>query len=154
MINPHDSIRFTNVISKKFRFHYHEMNTVMNDFFRDVAKFGVTMKGPFFYSINNVPMDEMVNAELFMPIREDTAPAKENFEFHSYFSIEDMASICLHKEFEKNTQVAYHMLLTYIEESNLRQATPIFHVVSGDENFRYMFIKIGYAPKVSEKITN
>ncbi len=149
MINPNDSIRFTNVVSKKFRFHYHEMNAVMNGFLQEVAKFGVTMKGPFFYSINNVPMDEMVNSELFMPIREDAIPDQNDFEFHSYFSMEDMASVCLHKEFEKNTQVAYHMLLTYFEEANLRQNTPIFHVVSGDEGFRYMFIKIGYAPEVS-----
>ncbi|MEH7381279.1 DUF5085 family protein [Bacillus sp. JJ1533] len=152
MINPNDSIRYTNVISKKFRFHYHEMNAVMNGFFQDVAKLGVTMKGPFFYSINNVPMDEIVHAELFMPIREDAAPVHDDFEFHSYFSIEEMASICLHKEFEKNTQVAYHMLFSYIEESNLRPITPIFHVVSGDENFRYMFIKIGHVPKVSEEV--
>ncbi|MCS0542718.1 DUF5085 family protein [Aeromonas veronii] len=152
MINPSDSIRFTNVVSKKYRFHYHEMKTVMNGFFQDVAKLGVRMKGPFFYSINNVPMDEMVDAELFMRIREDALPEQEQFEFHSYFSIEDMASILLHMEFEKNTQVAYHMILTYFEESNLRQVTPIFHLVSGDENFRYMFIKIGYAPKVSKEV--
>lgn len=143
MVNASDSIRFTNVISRKYRFHYKEMNDWLEGFMKDIIQQNVTIKGPLFYSIQNVPMDEMVHAEFFMPVEEDSLTLREGMYFHSYFSIEDMISVCVFKDFEKNIEVAYKVLLDYIEHNEWHQVTPIFHVISGDQSLPYLFVKIG-----------
>ena len=81
MVNASDSIRFTNVISRKYRFHYKEMNDRLEGFMKDIIQQNVTIKGPLFYSILNVPMDEMVHAEFFMPIEEDSLTLREGMFF-------------------------------------------------------------------------
>ncbi|MFF2449082.1 DUF5085 family protein [Neobacillus sp. NPDC058068] len=143
MINPNDSIRFSNVLSRKYRFHYLDMNEALEDFLNDVGSLKAAVRGPLFYSIHNVPLDEMVNAEFYMPMEDDWIEPRDDMRFHSYFSIENMVSLCPAENIEAKTEAGYKLLFDYIEEHKLEQATPIFHVISGDENFQYSFIKIG-----------
>nr|WP_286181020.1 hypothetical protein [Bacillus sp. ISL-37] len=44
----------------------------MKDFINDIAQQKVSIRGPLFYSINNVPLDEVISGEFFIPIREDS----------------------------------------------------------------------------------
>jgi hypothetical protein len=150
MVNVNDSIRYKNVIARKYRFHYSSMEEVTTEFINDIVKLGATIKGPLFYSINNVPMDEVLNAEFFMPIEEDYIEVMEDMNFHSYFSIEDMIAYCVYTNFEQNTEIAYSILLSYIEQNHLQQVTPIFHILSGDKSLQYIFIKIGVISNVEE----
>lgn len=143
MINPSDAIRYTNVLSKNFRFHYKNIDSIMKQFLNEVIQQRATIKGPLFYSINNVPMDEMVEADFFMPIEEDSVEVMKDYYFHSYYDIEDMLSICLFDHFERDTEIAYHMLLEYMEQNGLNQTTPFFHIITGDESLQYIFIKVG-----------
>ncbi|UFT99209.1 DUF5085 family protein [Radiobacillus kanasensis] len=143
MINPNDSIRYTNVISRKYEFQYQELENVFNDFVQEVIHLGATIKGPLFYSVNNVPMDEVLLSEFFIPIHEDDLVVPEDMRFHSYFSVENMISIYVHNHFETKTEVAYRLLLDYISDNELEQVTPIFHVISGDHSMQYAMIKIG-----------
>ncbi|MGJ7922742.1 DUF5085 family protein [Neobacillus sp. LXY-4] len=144
MINPNDHIRYTNVVSRKYRYHYQDIEKVMTDFVSDLVKLNASVKGPLFYSINNVPLDEVVNGEFFMPIHQDSLDIMEDMNFHSYFSIEDMVSICLaSSNFERDTEIAYRMLIDYMELHGLAQVSPIFHIVFRDETLQYIFIKIG-----------
>ncbi|WP_226642930.1 DUF5085 family protein [Mesobacillus subterraneus] len=147
VINPQDHIRYKNVISRKYRFHYRKMDEVMKDFINDVAQQKASIRGPLFYSINNVPLDEVISGEFFLPIREDSIDLLEDQFFHSYFSIENMASVTIHNRFEKNTQVAYALLLEFLEQNKMEQSTPFFHVISGDETLQYMNVKVGYLTK-------
>ncbi|NLM35634.1 MAG: DUF5085 family protein [Clostridiales bacterium] len=147
MINNQDSIRYRNVLSRKYRFHYSDMNKAIEDFMEKLSELKATGKGPFFYSLNNVPMDEIMNVEFFMPVREDYVDTKDIMEFHSYFSIENMISHSIYDKVEQNTELVYRLLLDYIEENELQQVTPIFHVMSGDRSFPYIFIKIGVSEK-------
>lgn len=144
MINPNDHIRFSNVVSRKYQFHYHNMDEVMTDFLNDIINIKASIKGPLFYSINNIPLDEIVYAEFFMPLEEDDRlEIMDDMSFHSYFSIEEMISCCLFQNFERDTEFAYKKLLDYMEQNGQTQVTPIFHVISGDETLQYMIIKIG-----------
>lgn len=143
MINPNDSIRFTNVVSKQYRFYYEDMDKVIKEFLGDIDKKGAVVEGPLFYSLNNIPMDKMMNVELFMPIEQDKFEIDKDMCFHSYFSIENMVSIYMYANFEKNTEIAYAALLNYIDENKLKQVTPIFHILSGDQTMQYVVIKIG-----------
>jgi effector-binding domain-containing protein len=145
MINPHDHIRYSNVVSAKYHFHYHDIEEVIKDFILKLKQQNATLKGPLFYSINNFPLDEKINGEFFMPIREENFRQDEDQYFHSYYSIEDMVSITIHKNIGQETQIAYKLLLEYFEENGLHQATPIYHIVSGDDEFQYVMIKIGVA---------
>ncbi|AGK55705.1 DUF5085 family protein [Bacillus sp. 1NLA3E] len=144
MINPNDHIRYTNVISRKYRFHYQDMEKVMTDFLNDIVKIKASIKGPMYYSINNVPLDEIINGEVFIPVNQDSLEIMDDMYFHSYFSIENMISLCLSSSnFERDTEIAYKMLIDYMEHNGLTQVTPIFHVLSGDETLHYIYIKIG-----------
>jgi effector-binding domain-containing protein len=147
MINSNDAIRYTNVVSRKYRFHYREMKEVIADFLQEIDRQKATVKGPLFYSINNVPTEEWINGEFFMPIEEDELLLTEQFSFHSYFSIESMLSHCIFTHFEALTEVSYRMLLDFIEHQQLIQTTPIFHILSGDRSLAYVYIKIGYAER-------
>lgn len=145
MINSNDAIRYTNVVSKKYRFHYSEMKAVLEDFVETIVRQRATIKGPLFYSINNVPTDEWIAGEFFMPIVEDEIERTANLSFHSYFYIESMISHRLFTRFQAFTEVSYRLLLDFIEHRGWIQATPIFHVLSGDETLMYVTIKIGVA---------
>lgn len=143
MINPTDHIRYRSVIARKYRFYYREMEQVLQDFVEDVLKIGATIKGPLFYAIHNVPLDEVLYAEMFVSVENDAVEVMEDMQFHSYFSIEDMISICVFGDVANNTEIAYRLLIDYMEENGLKQTTPIFHVLSGDSSMPYVFIKIG-----------
>lgn len=143
MINPNDSIRFTNVVSKRYRFNYRDMDKAMVEFRNEIDKRGVSAKGPLFYSLNNVPTDKMMNVEFFMPIEQHRFETDEDIYFHSYFGVDNMISISVYANFEKNTQIAYAALLNFINENKLKQVTPIFHVILGNETMEYVVIKVG-----------
>jgi len=151
MINPSDSIKFRNVISKRYRFYYKDMEEVMEQFLNDIDRKKATVKGPLFYSLNNVPMDKIMNVEFFMPIEEEKIEIDEDMFFQSYFSIENMVSISMYDNFETNTEIAYRVLLDYIDDNKLKQVTPIFHVISGDRTMQYVFIKMGVTQEKKEE---
>lgn len=48
MINNQDSIRYRNVLSRKYRFHYSDMNKAIEDFMEKLSELKATGKGPFF----------------------------------------------------------------------------------------------------------
>ena len=87
--------KFANVLSRKYRYHYLDMNEVLEDFLHDVGSLKATVRGPLFYSIHNVQHDEIVNAEFYMPMKEDWIEPPDDIRFHSYFSIENMVSLCI-----------------------------------------------------------
>lgn len=143
MINPADSIRYTNVLSRKYRFHYKDMYEAMEDFLKDIGSLQVDVNGPLFYSLNNVPLDEVMNVEFFIPVVQSNLPNVDDMLFHSYFSIENMVSLNVVDHLETNTEIAYKLLFEYMEEKKKTQVTPIFHILSGDDSLQYMAIKIG-----------
>lgn len=70
VVNPKDSIKYTSVVSRKYHFYYKDLEQHLSDFMSDVFQLKATIKGPLFYSINNIPLDEMLHAEfLFLSTR-------------------------------------------------------------------------------------
>lgn len=143
MVNPNDSIRFRNVISKRYKLYNKDIAEVMEAFLTEVSKININIKGPLFYSINDVPNNDIMEMEFFIPIKEDKAEVYDDMDFHSYFSIENMISESIFHDFEKNTEITYTILNEYLKQNKLIQVTPIFHVISGDQTLQYAFIKIG-----------
>lgn len=151
MVNPEASIRYSNVISRRYVVHYKKMGEAIDDFISDLEKIKVNFVGALFYSLNNVPRDEILNIDLFMPVLEDNPDIMDDMYFYSYYSVERMISINIFKNFENDAQAAYAVLFEYMEENNLKQVTPIFHVFLGDSNNRFVSIRIGVIDEKSLK---
>ncbi|NMM62861.1 DUF5085 family protein [Clostridium sp. P21] len=144
MINKHDYIRLTNVISQKYYFNYKDFENVMKEFLDEVNALKVHIKGFPFYSINMFPtINENVGMEFFISVEEDYIDVPEGMDFHSYFSIENMVSTTVFNDYEKNSEEAYSKLQSFIKENKLEQTTPFFNVPSGDDTLQYVFLKIG-----------
>ncbi len=142
MINPHDSIRCMNVLSRMYQFHYLDMSDVMKDFIEDATQLG-TYRGPMFYALHNIPQDEVMLGEFFLPLEEPVADAGDELTFHSYYSIENLLGISILGQFETNTEVAYRLLIDYMTEHNLRQNTPFYHIFNVDDTMQQVSIKVG-----------
>ncbi|MBO0468352.1 DUF5085 family protein [Enterococcus plantarum] len=137
-----EKIGFQNVVSKRTKFYYSEMEKHYQDFVLGITSEGYSLKGPYFYSINNVPTDEMIDIEMFFPIIEDTFEIKE-YQFSSYFEINQLVKTIIVGDFDIKTEQAYAELLATLEENNLNVATPFYHVFpkNGSE---YVNLYLGY----------
>lgn len=151
MINPNDQIQLCNVVSHRYHIHSTQMEETLKQFFNEVEQAGATVNGSFFYAIHNVPFDEMLQLEVFVSIEENHFE-KQNFRFHSYYSIDDMISINVVNNFEQYTEKAYVLLFEYLQQHQLLQNTAIYHVVHNDVSFPYMTIKIGTKKQSNESV--
>ena len=150
-INPKDNIKLSNVVSKKYKFHIKDMEKILISFLKEIDNNNLTPQGLCFYTINNIPLDEIIEGEFFISVKNELVDELNGLEFQTYFSIENMISTCIYEDFESNTEKAYYVLLKYIEENNLTQITPIFNVMAGDRELQYVYIKVGVAQKLENK---
>lgn len=147
MINNNDSLKFSRVISKKIYIEYNDLKDEMEQFLLDINSCRAIPTGNFFYSLNNIPIDGKMDVELFCPIKESDFQVSSNLQFHSYYSIDNMISYCLYANIEKNVEVAYGLLLKYMNIYGLKQVTPFFHYFSGSKDRQHVYIKVGVAVK-------
>lgn len=144
-----EKIAYQNVVSSRKKFHYSEMAEEFKVFVSKIVEEGYTLKGPFFYSLNNIPMDEIVDIEMFFPIYENQFMNTEktsNFQFHSYFEIGSVFKGIVAEDFENRTEQIYAELLYTLETNDLEINTPFFHVPAKD-GAKYMYIYLGYVSK-------
>lgn len=144
MIYTEDSIRYSNVISKKYEFYYEEAPNVLADFKKELDSLKLHCKGPLFYALWNVPINRHVIIEYFMPVKEDYAKVPEDMSFHTYYSVEHMMSILLSDNIESKTEFAYASLIEFMSQSNLTQVTPFYHIVLGQDHKKFLQLKVGY----------
>ncbi|MGK0551122.1 DUF5085 family protein [Enterococcus faecalis] len=137
-----EKIGFQNVVSKRAKFHYSEMEKNYENFVSGIADEGYNVKGPYFYRLNNVSKDEMVDIEMFFPIIENTFEA-EGYQFASYFEIKQLFKTIIVGDFDKVTEQSYADLLATLEENNLNVATPFYHIFPQNGS-KYVNLYIGY----------
>jgi len=142
MIIEGQSIAYTNVVSKEYYFHYEDMEEAIEHFMSEIATANLTVKGPMFYALKNIPSDENMYVELFMPVNEDKIPTSETLQFRSYYYGDEMLMKRYTGDYEKLTEQVYGEMLLYMEDNNLNLASPIYHVFSGDESLQYVEVKI------------
>jgi effector-binding domain-containing protein len=136
-------LAYQNVVSSRLKFHYTEMGEHFDRFAAKIAAKGHNPNGPLFYSLNNVPLDEMVDIEMFLPIHEDTFAAEEGFRFHSYFDVVPLLRGVVRGDFEAQTERVYAELLATLEANSLEINSPFFHVVHKDPS-PYASVFVGY----------
>lgn len=143
MIFLNDHIRYERVLSKNYEFYYEELGTYLTSFLEEVKKAGAHPNGPVFYSLNNVPKDKIMKVEFFIPVKENI-DTMGDMKFHSFYSVEQMISMRITNDFEQNTQAAYSALFQFMQNQNLKQLTPPYHVVDTVGEQPFVTIKIGY----------
>lgn len=153
MIREHQKLTYQNVVTKGYHVHYSEFDQVMKEFLTDVDKAGAHIKGPFYYALWNVPMDEKMLVELSIALHDTTFSSDdEDMRFHSYVEIDPMVVERLSENYEKLTEFAVGGLINYMIEHNLEQSTPIYFIYSGDESVQFVDVKIGTKYPLPESI--
>ncbi|MGL5152201.1 MAG: DUF5085 family protein [Clostridium sp.] len=149
VINPKDYMKYSNVVSCKYQFHYEKIKDVHGEFINKVLENKLEPVGLGFYSILNVPEEEVIIGEFFIQVNKEMPSELNGLKFHSYFCVEDMLSICVYENFELNTEYCVGSLLQYMEEYKMKQASPIYYVLGGDKDFSYTFLKVAVDRKVN-----
>ncbi|MBC1412861.1 DUF5085 family protein [Listeria welshimeri] len=139
---------FQNVVSKRTKFHYSEMEKNYEDFASGITDGGYSIKGPYFYSLNNVPTDEMIDVEMFFPIIENSFEV-EGYQFASYFEINQLLKTTIVGDFDRTTEHSYAGLLVTLEENKLNLATPFYHIFPKNGS-KYVDLYIGYYRNISQ----
>lgn len=144
-----EKLSFQNVVSKRNKFHYSELENYYKAFVTGIVDAGYSLKGPYFYSLNNVPKDEYVDIEMFFPIVEESFEV-EGYQFSSYFEISPLIKTVITGDFDVQTERAYAELLATLEVNELDIATPFYHVYprSGME---YVELYLGYYERLEEQ---
>ena len=137
-------LAYQNVVSRRRRFHYGELAVQLGRFVSDVLGHGGRPRGPAFYSLNNVPLDEITDIEFFLPIREAAFAAPDGMRFHSYLEISPTVRGIVTGEVERRTEYVYAQLLAALESRGLRVNAPFFHVFP-DDGSAYATVYLGYA---------
>ncbi|ENQ3107186.1 protein of unknown function [Bacillus sp. 491mf] len=142
MMIEEQSIAYTNVVSREYFFHYTDMEKAIEDLLKEIAQANLTIKGPMFYALKNVPSDGDMFIELFMPVHESSIPKSETMKFQSYYYVDNMLMKRYAGDFEKLTEYAYAEMFQYMEDNQLDMVSPIYHIFSGDESLQYVDLKI------------
>lgn len=144
-----DKIAYQNVVRKREKFHYLEFEKHFQKFLSDIVDAGYSIKGPVFYSLNNTPLDEMVEIEFFLPILEGVF-SLTGYRFSSYFVVESLLKIRIEGNFQVMTEGGYALLLASLEENDLEMNTPFYHILPSDGS-EYVELYLGYARKPVEE---
>ncbi|WP_158861886.1 DUF5085 family protein [Leifsonia sp. AG29] len=139
-------LAYQNVLSSRATFHYSELGERFGEFTSAITQNGYDPKGPLFYSLNNVPLDEMVDIEMFLPIRQDSVQPEEGLLFHSYFDVSPLLSGMVTGDFEVQAEHVYAQLLATLDVNGLQQNTPFYHLVRNDIA-PYVSVLVGYSKR-------
>lgn len=139
-------IAFQNVVRKRLSFHYSELEKHLEQFVSGIVDTGYQLKGPFFYSLNNVPLNEIVDIEMFMPVSNDIFHL-EGYKFSTYFELNNLLKTVVKGDFSSMTEVGFAKLVVSIEVNGLEIATPFYHVLPKD-GLQYLELLVGYTDKV------
>lgn len=138
-----EQLAYQNVVSRRAKFHYSELGTYMQAFVSDVVAQGGTPKELCFYSLNNVPMDEITDIEFFLPINESFFVSGEGLRFHSYFEVFPTVRGTVTGDLESGTEYVYALLLEFLERRGWEVNAPFFHVFPVDGS-PYVSVYLGY----------
>lgn len=128
MIFENHKIAYKNVVSKYYKFSPEDIDEAIQDFHRILDEQGYHVSGSIFYSLISEPTEEIMVAEIFLPIEENkfTNQSNEEMFFRSYFTIQPMIMTRVFDEFDEQSQVKYWELMNFIRQHGLEQRTPVF----------------------------
>src|SRR5699024_6115379 len=120
MVIEEETIMYRNVVWHSYEFHYTAFENVIEDFNEKLKAAKLSINGPLFYSLNNVPLDENMDIDLFMPVEQSYVPRETNLLFQTYFYIDEMLMTRVKGNFEVNTELGYEKLFTHALQHDLQ----------------------------------
>jgi hypothetical protein len=128
MIAQDYRIAYRNVASKLYQFIPEEIELAINDFDKILSECGYHMDGRMFFSILSDPTEEVMIAEIFLPIEENRFKRRPDDEvhFHSYFFVDHMVMTRITEDFNEQSQVKFWELIDYLKKHDMTQRTPVF----------------------------
>lgn len=146
MVIEEESIMYRNVVWHSYECHYSDFENVITDFSKKVTAATLTINGPLFYALKNVPLDEMLDIDIFIPVEQSNVPKESDLRFQTYYYIDHMLMTRVIDRVEEKTEEAYEKLFHYAIEHGLEVVSPIFHEFKGDDEFHWVEIKAKVEP--------
>ncbi|GEN32012.1 hypothetical protein HNQ35_002415 [Cerasibacillus quisquiliarum] len=145
MIFDNHRIHYRNVVSKYYKFTPAEIDAAISDFVQLLDQLGYHPVGRYFYALLSEPTDELMVAEIFIPIEENDFHNTSNEEmyFRSYFNIEPMVMTRVMENYEEEAQIKYWDLMRFIKNRGLEQKTPMFFEFKSSNNGK-AFVEMGF----------
>jgi len=151
MCNLHDFMHYSNVVSKSYLVPKDRSELAIQDFLAETFGLGLKCVSLPFLTIDILEND-MLRICIYISIEADSPELPADMHFDSYFAVDDMASICVTGDVQKNMSGAYVKLYDFLKKESKRAITPAFHVMGGDRSLQYMIVKIGYAEAVDHAV--
>lgn len=143
MIYLKDNLRFQNVVSKKYNANYKEIDKCIESFSEELKKDNIEVKGPFFTAIYDVHEEGPVEIELFVPLY-SSRKVPEGMNFHSYYSVEHMASSVVKGNLEQNAIPTLFLINTTIDAIGCKAISPAYFVYENLFEQNFFTIKVAY----------
>ncbi|MFP7168911.1 DUF5085 family protein [Terribacillus sp. 7520-G] len=156
MISNH-KVAYRNVASKYYAFHPDEIDKAIDDFRMILEGSGLHLSGNMFFSIISDPQSEIMTAEIFLTVKEDTIKGlvdpKEDVRFRSYFTLSPMVMTRIMENFNYESQKRYWDLIGYLQVNRLEQDTPVFiEYKTSMSGVTYVEMSVGYRTHIGKGI--
>jgi ubiquinone/menaquinone biosynthesis C-methylase UbiE len=147
MVELNDFMQYKNVLSKSYRIPKDKQELAIRDFLEAVIAMGGEMATSPFFAIEG-SKDEEIIVKYYVSI-ENNNPGTliRGLHFDTYFGVEPMAAAVLAGDIAVQSEKAYEMLYETLEKNGLVATSPVFVHPSGDNDFQYATLKVGYADK-------
>ena len=142
MIVENETIMYRNVVWHSYEIQSSQFEKALNDFNEKLVKANLTIIGPLFYGLKNIPDGEILAVDVYMPVEQSYLAKDENLNFQSYFYIDDMLMTRVKGNMEVNTEFAIDDLLRYAIDKDYGIASPIFHIIRGDDEIQWVELKV------------
>ncbi|WP_018662586.1 DUF5085 family protein [Heyndrickxia acidiproducens] len=142
MVVEYETIAYRNVVWHTYDIHVSQFEMALEDFNEKLTAAHLTVKGPLFYVLYNIPFDERMLIDIYMPVEQSNIPKDSDLTFQSYFYIDQMLMTRVKGQFASDTEKAYDELFRHVIENDEKISSPIFHILRGDEEIQWVEIKI------------
>ena len=141
MIVDYDELMYKNVVWHSYEIYYKDFEKALEDFNDKLVNAELTVNGPLFYGLNNIPHDEIMQVDIYMPVEQSFVAKDADLNFQSYFYIDNMIMTRITSDFETNIELAYDELLKYTKENDYNIISPMYHVVKEDDELQWVELK-------------
>lgn len=133
---------YRNVVWHSYKLHYADFKRALEDFNQKLVNANLTVNGPIFYALHNVPLDEMMEIDLYVPVEQTYVSREKGLLFQTYLYVDGMLMTRVKGNYEENTEVAYAEIFHFVEDNDLQIASPIFHILRGDDEVQWIELKV------------
>jgi len=142
MVVDFETIMHKNVVWHTYEIHYRQFELAMEDFNNKLVKANLTVAGPLFYALYNIPFDERMLIDIYMPVEQSYVSKDSDLYFQSYFYIDEMIMTRVREDFEAKTELAYDELFQFAAKHNYKVNSPIYHILRGDDEGEWVELKV------------